>query len=279
MRTAPGHTRAPAFRTEGACPEPAPPSSAPDAAAFARNGFLVVAGLAPRDICAVMRSAALDALEPLTGPAEFEADVGYPGAPAPGSPGDRTPRRLLHAVSRHRAFRDWATGTAVAGILTRLMRRAPVLLSQSHHNCVMTKHPGYSSATHWHQDVRYWSFERQDLVSVWLALGRETEANGALRVIPGSHRLTFERSRLDEDLFLRPDVAANAALIERAETVRLEPGDALFFSGRLFHAAGRNGTDAVKLSVVTTYHAADNRPLPGTRSGRYPSLPLAAPGR
>ena len=61
-------------------------------------------------------------------------------------------------------------------------------MSQAHHNCVMTKNPGYSSETHWHQDIRYWSFQQPELVSVWTALGREHKGNGCLRVLPGSHQ-------------------------------------------------------------------------------------------
>ena len=148
-------------------------------------------------------------------------------------------------------------------------------VAQTHHNCVMTKFPGHSSATLWHQDVRYWSFDTPELVSVWLALGDEREANGALKVIPGSHRLELDRGRLDAELFLRPELPENAALIDTAVDVELEAGDVLFFDARTFHAAGRNGTDEVKLSLVFTYHRDDNRPIPGTRSANYPSLPLA----
>ena len=57
------------------------------------------------------------------------------------------------------------------------------MLSQCHHNCVMTKHPG-CSATLWHQDIRYWSFDRPELISAWFALDQEEAVNGALRVIP-----------------------------------------------------------------------------------------------
>lgn len=242
--------------------------------AFARDGFLVVPALAAPAATTAMRCAALEALDPLAGPAEFEADVGYPGAPVPGQIGAATPRRLLHAYARHASFREWGTSAAVAAIVRRLLGQPRVLLSQCHHNCVMTKHPGHSSATLWHQDVRYWSFVRPELVTVWLALGAETPTNGALTVIPGSHRLELDRSRLDEELFLRPELPANGRLIATAQPVRLQRGDALFFSGRLFHAAGRNETDEVKLSVVTTYHGADNVPLPGTRSARYPSIEL-----
>ena len=70
----------------------------------------------------------------------------------------------------------------------------------------MTKHPGFSSATLWHQDVRYWSFQRPELISVWFALGDETAENGALRVIPGTHLLDVQAQRLDAELFLRPDL-------------------------------------------------------------------------
>jgi len=67
-----------------------------------------------------------------------------------------------------------------------------VLMSRAHHNCLMTKHPLYGSLTGWHRDIRFWSFEREDLVSVWLALGDETVDNGrcgSYRVLTGS-RLT-----------------------------------------------------------------------------------------
>ena len=58
--------------------------------------------------------------------------------------------------------------------------------------------------------------------------------------------------------------------------LELEPGDVLFFHCRLFHAAGANSTTHTKYSAVFTYHAADNRPLPGTRSASLPEVALPA---
>ena len=245
------------------------------ASAFERDGFFVVRGLADGDLIARLREAVLAALDPLLGPIEYEADVGYPGAPAAmDRAGGRTPRRLLHALARFPRLAEWAQ-SAILGNALKTCLNGPALLSQCHHNCVMTKHPGYSSATLWHQDIRYWSFDRPELVSVWLALGEENARNGALRIIPGSHRLDLDRGRFDRDLFLRTDQADNKALIRGAKEVSLTAGDALFFHCRALHAAGVNRSDAVKLSCVLTYHAADNKPIPGTRSDRYPGLPLA----
>lgn len=247
--------------------------------AFERDGYLVVRGLCPEAMRERLLAAAAAHQNPVLGPVEFEADVGYPGSPASRSAeGGNTPRRLLNAYTRDAAFREWSTGRHVGDQLRAIFRaefgHEDVLLSQCHHNCLMTKYPGYSSATLWHQDMRYWSFDRPELVSVWLALGNETEKNGALKVIPGSHRLQLDRGRLDSVLFLRTDLEENQALLKSAETVTLEAGDVLFFHCRLFHAAGMNLTDEIKQSLVFTYHAADNRPIPETRSALLPSIPL-----
>ncbi len=243
---------------------------------FARDGYLVIPGLCPPNLLADMRTCALAHLNPVLGPAEFEADLGYPGAPAgPDEPGGGTPRRLLHAYSRSQVFRDWAAGKLIGDHLRRLFGREDVYLSQCHHNCIMTKHPGHSSATMWHQDIRYWSFDRPELISVWLALGLETSENGALKFIPGSHRVDVEQGRLDSALFLRTDLEENQVMIEKAKSLELEQGDVLFFHCRSFHAAGMNLTDELKLSVVFTYHTGDNNPISRTRSARLPGVLLA----
>lgn len=240
---------------------------------FQRDGYLVLRGFVGPATLAGIRAGVQGALDPLLGPVEYEADVGYPGAPADRSAeGGGTPRRLLHALSRDLALRDFATSPELGACLRALLGASTALVSQCHHNCVMTKHPGYSSRTGWHQDIRYWSFDRPELVSAWLALGEETADNGCLLVIPGSHRLDLDRGCFDAALFLRDDLAPNRELIDRAIPVLLAPGDLLLFHCRLFHAAGANRSADVKLSVVFTCHAQDNRPIPGTRSANYPSL-------
>lgn len=246
-----------------------------EAETFAADGFVVLPGLVPRATCDAIAAEVRTSLDPVLAPAEFEADVGYPGAPeSREADGGDTPRRLLNAYSRFPDLRPLVAGPGAAEHLRAVMGAKRVMLSQCHHNCIMTKSPGYSSVTLWHQDVRYWSFERPELVSFWLALGDETEENGALQVIPGSHRQSYASERLDEARFLRPELPENQALIDTARTVELSQGDVLLFHCRTFHAAGKNLTDRVKLSAVFTYHAEDNRPLPGSRSARYASIAL-----
>ncbi len=140
----------------------------------------------------------------------------------------------------------------------------------AHHNCIMTKQPEFSSDTLWHQDIRFWSFERKELISVWVALGDENLDNGCLKVIPGTHRMEFEPHRLDDRIFLRPDVPENQALIETSVSAELHPGDILFFHSRTFHAASRNYTDSAKFSVVFTFRPADNPPVSGSLRSAVP---------
>jgi len=239
---------------------------------YRQDGFVVARALASAERVAALREVVLRHLREEIGPAEYEADLHYPGAPASrDAPGGSTTRRLLQAYARHPAFRDWASSSEATGRLRQLLGEG-VMLSQSHHNCAMTKQPRYSSLTGWHQDIRYWSFQRPELVSVWLALGRELPDNGCLWFLPGSHLMDLARERLDDALFLREDLPENQELIATRVAPRLEPGDAVYFHCRTFHAAGSNRTGEPKLSLVFTYHAADNAAVAGTRSASLPSI-------
>lgn len=244
---------------------------------FHRDGYVIVRQLADEPTRLAMADATRAGLASGLPPVEYEADVAYPGAPASRKAhGGDTIRRLKEAHARHSVFTQWVSGFSVAGRLRQLMG-PDVVMPLAHHNCIMTKQPQFSSETGWHQDIRYWAFERPELVSLWLALGRETEENGCLYLIPGTHRMNFERHRLDQALFLRPELPENADLIAKKTPALLEPGDVLLFHCRTFHAAGRNQTSQPKFSVVFTFRPLDNRPVPGTRSASLPEL-LLPPG-
>ena len=250
---------------------------------FQRDGYQIFKNFLNMDRLAALRAAALGALNPVLAPVEYEADTGYPGAPSDrASIGGLTPRRLLTAYARDPLWRALATDPELKDLLAALLASMPTTasnqssprLSQSHHNCIMTKHPGFSSQTLWHQDIRYWAFTKPQLVSAWFALTDEHQKNGGLWLIPGSHTLDLAPDQLDEKLFLRPDLPSNQRLIEQARSVELMAGDLLLFHCRTFHAAGTNKTDQVKLSAVFTYHDAQNAPVAGTRSSLYPSVTL-----
>jgi phytanoyl-CoA hydroxylase len=238
-------------------------------------GHVVVPRFIPADGLAQLNSVARAQLESRREPLELEVDLNYPGAPpSRAAAGGETVRRLLDAYGRDPAFASWGTAPAVRAWMEGYFGEA-VQLSRTHHNCVMTKHPRHGSLTNWHRDVRYWSFQREDLVSMWLALGEERVENGALWFVPGSHRMEFGAERFDPAKFFRADRADNAAILSEAVSPRLNPGDAVFFHCNTLHSAGQNRSDAVKFSLVYTFHAGSNLPLPGTRSASKPEVALS----
>lgn len=243
-------------------------------AEFTRHGFAVVRALAAQDLCAALLAQAQTDLAAQIPPLEFEADLHYPGSPATrDAPGGGTVRRLLQAYARSPIFQKWAHDVAVLTHVRQILG-ANICLVQAHHNCIMTKQPGFSSDTPWHQDIRYWRYQRPELVMVWLALGREYPTNGSLHILPGSHLASITAAQLDAKQFLRDDLPGNRKIIDTQIPVELAPGDVLFFHARTFHAASRNRSAEAKFSLVFTYRAADNLPVAGSRSASLPDIAL-----
>ncbi|WP_374353551.1 phytanoyl-CoA dioxygenase family protein [Chitinimonas sp.] len=243
------------------------PLSRAEIDSFHQQGFLIVRGLADAALREAILAVGMQQLRDAVAPIEYEADTRYPGAPASrDATGGLTVRRLLKVYARDEAFRRWAHHPAVCERVKQLLDTPHIALTQAHHNSLMTKQPAFSSVTHWHRDIRYWNFEQNNLISVWLALGAETRDNGCLGFLPGSHRLTLDQDRFENRAFLRGDHPDNQPLLDSAIYPELAAGDVVFFHAETFHAAGWNRTAATKHSLVFGYHRQDNRPIAGTRS-------------
>lgn len=253
---------------------PTPCFSPAEVEFFRENGFVVVRDLLDDETRERMLQRVKSDVANDVQPIEYEAELNYPGAPVSlESEGGKTARRLKRAHDRDPIFLDFLRRADVRQRLAQLVG-PQVIMPTAHHNCVMTKQPRYSSDTGWHQDIRYWRFQKPELVTLWLALGAEYPENGCLKVIPGSHNKLYERHRLDDELFLRTDLAENQELIAREEFVSLDPGDVLFFHCLTFHAASRNFTDHTKYSAVFTFRGGDNPPQDGTRSASEPEITI-----
>lgn len=242
--------------------------------ALREHGYVVVPRFVPPSELRQLNAVARQQLAARVAPVEFEADLQYPGAPLSRSAtGGETVRRLLDAYARDPAFAAIATSSRVHDWMGTYFAE-DVHMSRAHHNCLMTKHPRYGSLTGWHRDARYWSFQSEDLVSVWLALGEEEARNGALWFVPGSHAMTLDAAQFDEAKFFRADAPGNAEIIETAVSPLLAPGDMVFFHAKTLHSAGRNETEQVKFSLVYTYHGVSNAALMDSRSASKPELTL-----
>ena len=243
-------------------------------AQFQNLGYTIVRDFAPAAMTQRMREVSLRDTAEFREPLELEVDVQYPGSPVSlDAPGGKTVRRLRQALLRDPVFLQWITFPPLVQMLQELLG-TPITCPLAHHNCIMTKHPRFSSETGWHRDLRFWNFAQPELVNAWLALGDESPENGCLKLLPGTHRMTFAADQLDEHRFLRDDHPTNQPLLDSTVMAELHEGDLLLFHAQTFHAATRNYTTETKYSAVFTFHGPDNRPLPGTTSAAHPELIL-----
>jgi phytanoyl-CoA hydroxylase len=226
---------------------------------FHENGFLVLKNFADSQLCNEILQKAKIHLENKTAPIETEQEY------MKNDENEITVRRLRQVYDREAVFQDWMTNEKIRPILKQILNDTPVL-TLAHHNSIMTKLPHESTRTFWHQDRRYWNFENNDLVSIWLSLGDEFLENGLLEFIPKSHKIEFSKDRFDEvDNFLDEN-EENKKLIETKVHTNLQKGDVVLFHCKTLHHANKNNTDQAKISFVYTVRAASNKPQTNTRS-------------
>lgn len=242
---------------------------------FKIDGYMVLPSVLNIDTLADLRAKTQQHLEQRIQPYELEAEVQYPGSPpSVEAQGGTTIRRLKLAYQRHEIFKQIAELAIITQSIQRILRCDQVLLNPNHHNCVMTKQPQYSSDTLWHRDTRYWHFNDKYLINAWFALGEENESNGAMKVLPGSHRWEVSDAALDQAQFLKIEHPDNQERLSTQRLVELNAGDALLFSAHCFHAAGKNTTNDAKFSLVFTYHGEATKPIQSSPSDKIESIIL-----
>ncbi len=234
---------------------------------FKIDGYLVLPQLLLKNEHEELVDLTLKQLKSSKKPYELEADVHYPGAPTShNAPGGDTIRRLLSAYQRHTQYQQLAQHPNVVSGISDILQSTQLCLNLNHHNCVMTKQPKFSSETWWHRDTRYWNFNNKYLINAWFALRDELSANGAMKILPGSHRWEVPDAALDEHQFLKKDHRYNLERLSTERTIELQAGDVVLFSAHAFHAAGKNTTNKTKLSAVFTYHDKTTEAIAGSKS-------------
>jgi ectoine hydroxylase-related dioxygenase (phytanoyl-CoA dioxygenase family) len=109
--------------------------------------------------------------------------------------------------------------------------------AQFGNTCAIQVHPGQGpQALHYEQGIYPLPRDRDVMLTALWALDDFTAANGATRIVPGSHRRPAGKPRPGE-----------------AVPAEMAAGSVLLFSGRLYHGAGANTTARPRLGVVIDY--------------------------
>jgi ectoine hydroxylase len=126
------------------------------------------------------------------------------------------------------------------------------------------KRPREGSGFRWHQDSPYWIHDCghvDQLPNVMVVLDDATAANGALRMIPGSHR----QGRLpgtDDGTQLGGFFTDPASFDEATAVAMAAPaGSLVFFSPHVVHGSLPNRSDQPRRALIMTYQPAGHRML------------------
>ena len=130
-----------------------------------------------------------------------------------------------------------------------------------------TKEARDASYVSWHQDSTYWGLDPADVVTAWVALSDSTAENGAMRVIPGSHKMDQIAHR---DTFAEGNLLSRGQEISvevdesRAEMLQLRAGEMSLHHVRLIHGSAPNPSDKRRIGFAIRYLPTHVRQIVGT---------------
>lgn len=115
------------------------------------------------------------------------------------------------------------------------------------------RNPAYVS---WHQDSTYWGLEPPDIITAWVAFTDSNAANGAMRVIPATHKLDQAPHR---DTFAPDNLLSRGQEIEvdvderEAAMLELAAGEMSLHHVRLIHGSDPNPSDDRRIGFAIRY--------------------------
>lgn len=99
-----------------------------------------------------------------------------------------------------------------------------------------------------HQDPTFVDEERYDSMGIWVPLVDTDATNGAITVLPGSHR--WNRGPRSFGGAASPYLNILPALVEHAQPLPMKAGTAMVFSQKVFHGSPTNMSKATRVSVA-----------------------------
>ncbi len=202
---------------------------------FETYGYLAVARAFPEEMTVAARTAIDDLIEGRRSDfrgLQFEAGLGDKKKLS------REQRRLgvrklMSYVAYDRRLLALAEYLPILDVVRRLVGGEPERFQEM----ALLKPPHIGREKPWHQDCAYFNLPLgTPVVGVWIALDEATIANGALHVIPGSHREGPINHFKGRDW----QICDSDVAVERDVAVPLKPGGVLFWHGMTHHGSPRN---------------------------------------
>jgi non-heme Fe2+,alpha-ketoglutarate-dependent halogenase len=124
-----------------------------------------------------------------------------------------------------------------------------------------SKEPRDGKTTPWHQDAFYWPLSPHKTVTVWLAFSDSDEGNGAMMVVPGSHRagkLKYRKTTQDSDVL---DMVLEHGEFRESNAVPLilKAGQISLHDDNIIHGSAPNHSERLRCGLTMRYSAGEVR--------------------
>ena len=242
------------------------------AQSFARDGAVVLRGVIPPDLIALLRDG-------------IDANLAAPSPRAKIASGANDPGRFVEDFCNWQdnpAYRRFIFESDLGRIAADLMGSTAVRL---YHDHMLTKAAGTLQPTPWHQDQPYYNVEGRQNCSFWIPVDPVSAAS-TLYFVAGSHAgpWLMPRSFMDDQakwfpegsLADLPDIDADRSK-HRIVGWPLEPGDAVAFHMLTLHSSAGADRRRRVFSVRFLGDDATHAPRRWSTSPAFPGLADALP--
>jgi ectoine hydroxylase-related dioxygenase (phytanoyl-CoA dioxygenase family) len=168
-------------------------------------------------------------------------------------------RRIKTPHKHHPFFWDLARSPRLLSILQALLGPAVRL----HGSKINLKAPHFGSPVEWHQDWAFYPHTNDDILAVGVMLDDCTVENGAMLVVPDSHRGVVHDHHADGYFCGAMDPAACDVDFGAAVPVTGKAGSMSFHHVRAVHGSAQNRSDKPRALLLYEFAAADAWPLSG----------------
>ncbi len=152
---------------------------------------------------------------------------------------------------------DLSTGPRLLDFVAKLLGEG-IFITATHFFC---KYPDKNtdSFVAWHQDVTYWGLEPMEAVTAWIALDDADADNGAMVVLPGSHKLgLLDHGKSEKTGNLLPkNQEIDKTLIDESKLTQLslKAGQMSLHDGLLIHASMPNRSNRRRCGLTVRFIA------------------------
>ncbi len=157
--------------------------------------------------------------------------------------------RMIHMHRWDDVSLRWMLDARLNAVMTTLLGNEPYAVQT-----MLYFKPAGARGQALHQDNFYLRAQPGTCLAAWMALDPCDEANGCLRIVPGSHRWPLLCTEKADTGVSFTDVTVPLPPGQEAEAVRMNAGDVLFFNGSLVHGSYPNTTeDRFRRSLIGHY--------------------------